>query len=205
MESAGTVNKELIELAKLVTSDNKQLLAHCHTIEQSQKLRLRRSHTVLSLNIAECLIELVKHNGTFLLNALNVRCDAGDICINNQQGISCVDCLNGKKLCEQGLTNAFVTAEDNAEIAIKCLEGLEYLLALCVVDAVDFGLFDFKCRRYFEEETTLFTETNIINLRRQLFVSLQRVAVDGENITLTDCSHIYSPSKLFSCLGIVPM
>ena len=205
MESAGAVNKEFIELAKLVTSDNEQLLTHSHTVEQSQKLCLRRSHTVLGLNITERLIELVKHNSTFLLNALNVRCDAGDICINNQQGISCVDCLNGKELCEQRLTNAFVTAEDNAEIAIKCLEGLEYLLALCVVDAVDFGLFDFKRRRYFEEEATLLAESNIVDLCRQLLIGLQRVAVDSENITLTDCSHIYSPSILLSCFGIVPI
>ena len=114
MEAARTVNKKFVQLTRIVTGNDKQLLTVIHTIEQTKHLNLR----IVLLSLGESLFKLVKDNRYLLLNRGKKIADAGNSGVNDNDWHIGLNRLFRNHASKQRFTNTLLTGENDTEVSL---------------------------------------------------------------------------------------
>ena len=133
MEAARTVNKKFVQLTRIVTGDDKQLLTIIHTIEQTKHFNLR----IVLLCLGESLFKFVKDNRYLLLNRSKKIADTGNSGVNNNDWHISLNRLFRDHTSKQRFTNALLTRKNDTEVSLTYGKRFQNLFCATSMIAID--------------------------------------------------------------------
>lgn len=160
VETAGAVDKEIIEALEIIAGDDKEALAVGGTVEQGEHGGLRVGFIIIG-GMSEGFIELIKEDHDFLVNGFEVGGDAGDGFIDNEDGQAGGDGAGGEHAGKHGLADTFCAAEDDAERAREHFVGRHDLFDLGFMRAID-GFVDLQIGTRFQIEAAELGEADTV-------------------------------------------
>ena len=176
VEAAGAVDKKIIETLEIIAGDNEEALAVGGTVKQGEHGGLRVGFIIIG-GMGEGFIKFIKEDHDFLVNGFEVGGDAGDGFIDNEDGQAGGDGAGGEHAGEHRLTDAFCTAEDDAERAREHFVGRHDLFNLGFMRAID-GFVDLQIGTGFQIEAAELGEADAIGGGRQRIEGAKGIIID---------------------------